>query len=178
MDEIVEQGFERLCAMVSSAPEQQKETADKIIEHSAELLKKMAAAVAPIAAEIGQEFLLKAKQDPKGELYDQKFHPDKMLILGKSAEPVSARPDDMKKKVDQQFCVLTEKGEMFELMFSSDGFIIDSYASPLTAEDALAFYGNDIIYMLYSAMRDYALAQEDLLDALNLTLGYIQNKTE
>jgi hypothetical protein len=32
--------------------------------------------------------------------------------------------------------------------------------------------------MLYSAMRDYALAQQDVLEALNLTLGFIQRRNE
>jgi hypothetical protein len=31
--------------------------------------------------------------------------------------------------------------------------------------------------MLFSAIRDYALAEEDLLDALDLTLGFLQHKT-
>jgi hypothetical protein len=78
--------------------------------------------------------------------------------------------------VTTQFCVASEKGELFELMFSNDGFIVDTYASPLSAEDALAFYGYDIIYMLYSAIREFALAEEDVLDALNLTLGFLQQK--
>mgnify|MGYP003509923064 FL=1 len=65
-----------------------------------------------------------------------------------------------------------------ELMFANDGFIIDTYASKLSEDDALHFYGYDIIYMLYSAMRDYALAQQDVLEALNLTLGFIQRRNE
>ncbi|MCK9314492.1 MAG: hypothetical protein M0P20_10635, partial [Methanocorpusculum sp.] len=65
---------------------------------------------------------------------------------------------------------------LFELMFSNDGFIVDTYQAPLSAEDALAFYGYDIMYMLYSAIREYALAGEDVLEALNLTLGYLQQK--
>ena len=50
--------------------------------------------------------------------------------------------------------------------------------SPLSPEDALEFYGYDIMYMLYSAMREYALAQEDVLDAVNLTLGCLQQMDE
>ncbi len=176
MDDIIEQGFDRLCACVGMIQTEQHAAAGAVCHERELLLVKMMKAVSPIAAEIGQVFLQKAKQDPKGELYDQRFYPDKMIILGKSAEPVSFRPDDAKKKVDQQFCVLSEKGELFELMLSTDGFIVDTYASALSPADALEFYGYDILYMLYSAMREYALAQEDVLDALNLTLGYIQNK--
>jgi hypothetical protein len=73
--------------------------------------------------------------------------------------------------------VASEKGKLFELMFSTDGFVVDTYASPLSTEDALAFYGYDILYMLFSAIRDYSLAEEDLLDALSLTLGFLQQKT-
>lgn len=178
MDEIVEQGFERLTALVAETKEAQNAAAEEVEKENAKLLSMMAKTVGEIVAEIGQEFLLKAKMDTKGELYDQKYYAEKMIILGKSAEPVTFRPDNPTKKVDQQFCVLNEKGEIQELMFSNDGFIIDTYASSLSAEDAIHFYGYDIIYMLYSAMQDYALAQQDVLEALNLTLGFIQRKNE
>lgn len=178
MDEIVEQGFERLTALVAETKEAQNAAAGEIEKENAKLLSMMAKTVGEIVAEIGQEFLLKAKMDTKGELYDQKYYAEKMIILGKSSDPVPFRPDNPTKKVDQQFCVLNEKGEIQELMFSNDGFIIDTYASNLSAEDAIHFYGYDIIYMLYSAMQDYALAQQDVLDALNLTLGFIQRKNE
>ena len=178
MDEIVEQGFYLLRNLVSKTKEEQEAAAAEIEKENAKLLSMMAHTVGEIVAEVGQEFLLKAKMDTKGELYDQKYYAEKMIILGKSAEPVSFRPDNPTKKVDQQFCVLTEKGEIMELMFSNDGFIIDTYASKLSEDDALHFYGYDIIYMLYSAMRDYALAQQDVLEALNLTLGFIQRRNE
>lgn len=178
MDEVIEQGFYRLRSLVTETKEEQNAAASKIEEGSAELLSMMAKTVGAVVEEIGQEFLLKAKMDTKGELYDQKYYAEKMIILGKSAEPVSFRPDNPTKKVDQQFCVLTKKGEIMELMFSNDGFIIDTYASKLSEDDALHFYGYDIIYMLYSAMRDYALAQQDVLEALNLTLGFIQRRNE
>ena len=178
MDEIVEQGFARLKSLVAETKEAQKTAAGEIEKENAKLLAMMAHTVGEIVGEIGQEFLLKAKMDTKGELYDQKYYAEKMIILGKSADPIPFRPDNPTKKVDQQFCVLSENGDIMELMFSNDGFIIDTYTSKLTAEDAIHFYGYDIIYMLYSAMRDYALAQEDVLDALNLTLGFIQRKNE
>lgn len=178
MDEIVEQGFERLTSLISETKDAQEKVASAIEADGARLLSMMATTVSKIVNEIGQEFLLKAKMDTKGELYDQKYYTEKMILLGKSADPVPFRPDNPNKKVDQQFCVLSEKGEILELMFSNDGFIIDTYASKLTEDDALHFYGYDIIYMLYSAMRDYALAQEDVLEALNLTLGFIQRKND
>ncbi|HKM41852.1 MAG TPA: hypothetical protein VJY43_04720 [Methanocorpusculum sp.] len=176
MDPIVEQGFDRLLDIIKETKEKQEHTSAKIMEGDTVLLTEMITAVVPVVKNVGSEFLLRAKQDTKGELYDQKYYPDKMIILGKTEQPVNFRPDDPKKKVTQQFCVASEKGELFELMFSTDGFVVDTYASPLSAEDALAFYGYDILYMLYSALREYALAEEDVLDALNLTLGYLQQK--
>jgi hypothetical protein len=178
MDAIIEKGFDRLQEAVAETKGMQEETIREILAGGATLLGKMAAAVAPVAGEIGSEFLLRAKQDTRGELYDQKYYEEKMLVLGKTASPASHRPDDPKKTVTQQFCVLSEKGRLYELMFSNDGFIVDTYAAELTAEDAIALYGYDILYMLYSAMRDYCLAEEDVLAALSLTLGYIQKTTE
>lgn len=176
MDPIVEQGFDRLLDVIKETKAKQQETAELIIHEDKVLLEKMLSAVVPVVEAAGSVFLQKAKQDTKGDLYDQVYYSDKMIILGKTEQPASFRPDDPKKKVTQQFCVVSEKGELFELMFSNDGFVVDTYASPLSAEDALAFYGYDILYMLYSAIREYALAEEDVLEALSLTLGYLQHK--
>ncbi|HJJ99255.1 MAG TPA: hypothetical protein O0X23_03465 [Methanocorpusculum sp.] len=177
MDEIVERGFDRLQTLISETKQKQDDASREFCSQNAALLSRMINAVAPIVQEIGSAFLLKAKQDCKGELYDQKYYDEKMIILGKTDSPMGYRPDDPKKKITQQFCVLSEKCILYELMFSNDGFVVDTYASPLTPEDALEFYGYDIIFMLYSAMRDYSLAEEEVLAALDLALGYIQKKT-
>ncbi len=176
MDPIIEQGFDRLLDVIKETKAKQQDTAELIIHEDKVLLEKMLSAVVPVVEAAGSVFLQKAKQDTKGDLYDQVYYSDKMIILGKTEQPASFRPDDPKKKVTQQFCVVSEKGELFELMFSNDGFVVDTYASPLSAEDALAFYGYDILYMLYSAIWEYALAEEDVLEALCLTLGYLQQK--
>ncbi|MDO5844057.1 MAG: hypothetical protein Q4Q53_02790 [Methanocorpusculum sp.] len=178
MDKVVEEGFDRLTELVTKTKLEQNAVLNKIAEGDAALLKKMIESVAPVISEAGQEFMLKAKQDSKGDLYDQKYYDFKMILLGKTEHPVEFRPDNPKKKVEQQYCVLSEKGELFELMFSNDGFIVDTYAAPLSIDDALEFYGYDILYMLFSAMREYSLAQQDLLDALNITLGFMQNNKE
>lgn len=178
MDKEVEKGFDRLGEIVAQTKTEQKELLEKIMQEDVALLKKMISSVAPVISEAGQIFMLKAKQDTKGELYDQRYYDSKMILLGKTQNPLEFRPDNPSKKVDRQYCVLSEKGELFELMFSNDGFIVDTYASPLSVEDALEFYGYDILYMLYSAMREYSLAQNDILDALNITLGFIQNDSE
>ena len=178
MDAVVERGFERLEKLIEELKGEQNELAEKIKNDDVILLDKMTKIVGSVVREIGQEFLQRAKMDQKGELYDQVFYPDKMILLGKAATPATLRPDNPTKKVDQQYCVLSEAGNLFELMFSNDGFIIDTYAAALSSEDALYFYGYDIIYMLYSAMRDYALAQQDLIEAMNITLGFIQQQNE
>ena len=74
MDEVIEQGFYRLRSLVTETKEEQNAAASKIEEGSAELLSMMAKTVGAVVEEIGQEFLLKAKMDTKGELYDQKYY--------------------------------------------------------------------------------------------------------
>jgi chaperonin cofactor prefoldin len=177
MDEIIEQGFDRLQTLINETKQKQNDAFREFCDQNVTLLLRMIDTVAPIAREIGSVFLLKAKQDIKGELYDQEYYSEKMIVLGKTDSPLEYRPDDLRKKITQQYCVLSEKGMLYELMFSNDGFIVDTYTSPLTPKDALEFYGYDIIYMLYSAMKDYHLAEKEVLDALSLALGYIQKKT-
>ncbi len=176
MDAVVEKGFERLEELIEELKGEQKELSERIKKEDVILLEKMTKVVGRVVREIGQEFLQRAKVDQKGELYDQVFYPDKMILLGKATTPASLRPDNPAKKIDQQYCVLSEAGNLYELMFSNDGFIIDTYAAALSPEDALYFYGYEIIYMLYSAMRDYGLAQQDLIEAMNITLGFIQQQ--
>ena len=95
-----------------------------------------------------------------------------MIVLGKT-DPAGNRPDDVSKKIDDQFCVLSEDGKFYELMFSFDGFIVDSYANPITAKDALDRYGYEPMYMLYQALHDYLKGQEDLVAALKLVLAFV-----
>ncbi|MDR0439124.1 MAG: hypothetical protein LBH02_02765 [Methanocalculaceae archaeon] len=178
MDKIIEQGFNHLQTLINKTKQKQDDTFQEFCNQNVSLLSQMIDAVTPITKEIGSVFLLKAKQDIKGELYDQEYYSEKMIILGKTDSPLKHRPDNLKKKITQQFCVLSEEGMLYELMFSNDGFIVDTYASPLTPKDALEFYGYDIIYILYSAMRDYYLAEKEVLAALEITLGYIQEKIQ
>jgi len=95
-----------------------------------------------------------------------------MIVLGKT-DPAGYRPDNMSKKVDDQFCVLSEDGKFYELMFSFDGFIVDSYANPISPKDALDRYGYEPMYMLYQALHDYLKGQEDLVAALKLVLAFV-----
>jgi hypothetical protein len=116
--------------------------------------------------------LKKGKQDTKGEIYDPQYYPQKMLILGK-AETAGVRPDNPQMQVTDQFCVLSEDGDFFELMYSFDGFLTDSYLNPLDAKRAIDQYGYDIMVMLYTAMHDYLKEEETLILALDTVIGYI-----
>jgi hypothetical protein len=116
--------------------------------------------------------LKKGKQDTKGEIYDPQYYPQKMIILGK-AETAGFRPDNPQMPVTDQFCVLSEDGDFFELMYSFDGFLTDSYLNPLDAKRAIDQYGYDIMVMLYTAMHDYLKGEEVLVQALDTVIGYI-----
>ena len=95
-----------------------------------------------------------------------------MIILGK-AETTGTRPDNPQMQVTDQFCVLSEEGDFFELMYSFDGFLTDSYLNPLDTRKAIDVYGGDIIYMLYGAMHDYLKGEEALVSALDTVVRYI-----
>ena len=121
---------------------------------------------------IGLNMLMKGKQDGKGELFDTSFYQQKMIVLGKT-DPMKYRPDDVTKKVDDQFCILSEDGKFYELMYSSDGVSVDSFLQPLSGREVIDIYGYDAMFMLYRAMHDYEKNQEELLKALEKTLNFI-----
>jgi len=58
-------------------------------------------------------------------------------------------------------------------MYSSDGFIVDSYQNEITPREALDIYGYDVMFMLYRAMHDYLKGQEALVEALGVTIEYL-----
>jgi hypothetical protein len=177
MDEI-EAGFSRIVAKIE---EQSKETVTitgKIKSHDADLLQRMADLGRPVIRIVGLNMLSKGKQDGKGELYDTAFYPEKMIVLAKT-EPMKYRPDDVTKKVDDQFCVLSEDGKFYELMYSSDGVAVDSYRKELSSREVIEIYRYEAMFMLYRALHDYLKNQEALLKALEMTLDFIfaQEKT-
>jgi hypothetical protein len=176
MDEI-EKGFDALMKKIEQSQENEKALTGKLKENEAKLLQKMAASSLPIVKIVGLNMLRKGKQDTKGEIYDPQYYPQKMIILGKS-EPAAFRPDNPSIPVADQFCVLSEDGEFFELMYSFDGFLTDSYLNPLDTKKALELYGYDILFMLYRAMRDYLEGEEKLLDALEISIGYVFAKKQ
>ena len=172
MDE-VEKGFEKLMQKIDQLHENEKVLTEKLRENDAKLLKKMAASSVTVVKIVGLKMLKKGKQDTKGELYDPMYYPQKMIILGKATEPVAFRPDNPDMPVTDQFCVLSEDGDFFELMYSFDGFLTDSYLHPIDAKEALELYGYDAMYMLYRAMRDYLTDEKKVVDSLEIVVGYV-----
>lgn len=174
MDEI-EHGFSRLMERIEELEKKKVEISEEIREHDAMLLSRMAVSSIPVVRRAGLNLLQSGRQDPKGELFETRFYPDKVIVLGKT-DPVKFRPDDPAKQVMDQFCVLGEDGSFSELMYSSDGYVVDSYRQNLTPANALAIYGYDVMFMVYRAMKDYLEGSEELVEALGKVLDYIFDK--
>lgn len=174
MDEI-EAGFRKLVNRIKEREPEKGALGEKVHGKEADLLSRMARTARPLVPTIGMNMLYRGKQDTKGELYDTAFFPKKMIVLGKT-EPVEFRPDNMSKKVDDQFCVLSEDGKIYELMYSFDGFLVDSYLKEISPREAVSRYGIEILYMLYAAFHDYLKDQDELIGALKITLDFISGK--
>jgi hypothetical protein len=171
MDEI-ETGFTKILEKIDELKKTEGALADTVRKNDVKLLSRMADSAVPVVKAVGINMLKKGKQDTKGEIYDPQYYPQKMIILGK-AETAGFRPDNPQMQVTDQFCVLTEDGDFFELMYSFDGFLTDSYLNPLDAKRAIDQYGYDIMFMLYRAMHDYLKGEETLVQALDTVVGYI-----
>jgi hypothetical protein len=171
MDEI-EAGFEKLIEKIEENHGKSSELSGKIKENDAKLLARMAKSAIPVVKTVGLAMLKMGKLDTKGEIYDPMYYPKKMIILGK-AEPAAYRPDNPQKQVTDQFCVLSEEGKLFELMYSFDGFLTDSYLNPIDAKTAIEHYGYDVLFMLYRALADYVKGEEKLIEALDIVVGYV-----
>ena len=171
MDEI-EVGFEKILQRIEELKQKDSALSEEVKQHDGELLGRMAATAVPVIKSVGIGLLKRGKQDTKNELYDAEYYPEKMLILGKT-DPAAFRPDNPSRKVDDQFCVLSDEGNLYELMYSSDGFVTDSYLSPIEPKAAITLYGYDIMFMLYRAMHEYLKAEEDLIVALEKVISYV-----
>ncbi|KQC05371.1 MAG: hypothetical protein APR53_07830 [Methanoculleus sp. SDB] len=176
MDEI-EQGFSAIVEKIEKLKKDGTALAADVKKNDAALLGRMAEIASPLIPEIGLSMLVRGKQDGKGEIYDAEYMSEKMIMLGKT-DPIDFRPDDPKKRVESQYCILSEKGKFFELMYSSDNFIIDSYLGPLSTEDVLELYGYDVMYLLYRALHDFLKKQDELVKALEITLEFVFNQPE
>jgi hypothetical protein len=171
MDEI-ERGFDLIFEQLGELEKAKEERARQILEGKAGLLAKMAERSAPVVARVGLCMVNRAKLDGKGEPYNAEYYPKKLLVLGKT-EPAKFRPDNAARAIADQFCVLSEDGKFYELMYSSDPIFMDSYLNPLTAEQVLDLYGLEIMFMLYRAMRDYLEADKDLVEALEKVISFV-----
>ena len=175
MDEIeaglikIEEKIEGLKALEA----RRESLSQEILNHDADLLAKMAGLAVPVVKIVGLNMLKKGKQDTRGEMYDPAYFPGRMIILGKSTEQGLFRPDNPQMPVTDQFCVLSEEGKFFELMYSFDGFLTDSYLNPIDAKTAISHYGYDIMYMLYRALHDYLKGEEALIEALEKVIAYV-----
>ena len=174
MDEI-EAGFRKLADRIREREGETSALSEEVIREEAALLSRMIRTARPLIPAIGMNMLERGKQDTKGELYDTVFFRRKMIVLGKTT-PAEFRPDNPTRKVDDQFCVLSEDGKIFEIMYSFDGFLVDSYKNEISAKEAVSGYGVEILYMLYAAFHDYLKGQDELIAALRVTLDYIMGK--
>ncbi|MDD1695297.1 MAG: hypothetical protein LUQ54_00205 [Methanoregula sp.] len=172
MDEI-ETGLKCLEQKIEDLHEKGESLSQEIRDHESELLARMAKSAIPVVKVVGLNMLRKGKQDTKGEIYDPAYFPGKMIILGKAVKPAAFRPDNPQMPVTDQFCVLSEEGKFFELMYSFDGFLTDSFLNPIDSKTAIDNYGYDIMFMLYCAMRDFLKGEEALVQALEKVIGYI-----
>lgn len=175
MEEIIELGFNRLVEVINLHDSSIDAYAEEIRNLDADLLGRMGAQISPVIAKIGIELLEKGKKDNQGEIYDPRHYPTKMIILGKSAEPVSFRPDNMSRAVQDQFCLLGEDGKFYEIMYSADELVIDSYLAEITPRQVIDLYGYEAMFMLYKAMLQYMENQEELLAALEKTIQFIRS---
>jgi len=175
MDEI-EAGLKKLEQKIQDLQEKGDSLSQEIMDHDTELLARMAKSTIPVVKIVGLNMLRKGKQDTKGEIYDPAYYPQKMIILGKAAQAAASRPDNPQMPVTDQFCVMSEEGKFYELMYSFDGFLTDSYLNPIDAKTAIEHYGYDIMFMLYRAMHDYLKGEEALVEALEKVMGYIFSK--
>jgi len=172
MDEI-EAGYKKLEQKIQELQEKTDSLSQEIRDHDAELLARMAISAVPVVRAVGLNMLKKGKQDTKGEIYDPAYFPGKMIILGKATKPAASRPDNPQMPITDQFCVMSEEGKFFELMYSFDGFLHDSYLNHIDTKTAIDHYGYDIMFMLYRAMHDYLKGEEALVEALEKVIGYI-----
>jgi hypothetical protein len=175
MDEI-ETGFTKIMQMIEETHAHGIELSETVKKNEGELLKRMAVSAMPVVKSVGLNLLKIGKQGTKNDIYDANYYTEKMIILGKAEQPEAVRPDDPNKKVTDQFCVLSEKGKFYDLMYSSDGFITDSFLHPIDPKTAIGVYGYDVILMLYTAMHDYLKSEKALIEALDTVVAYIFGK--
>jgi hypothetical protein len=171
MDEI-EAGFTKMTRMIEELKKTEGQLSEEIRASDGELLRRMTVLAKPVVKAVGLNLLKIGKQDTKGELYDPNYYTEKMIILGK-CDPAPSRPDNPTKTITDQFCVLTERGRLCELMYSNDGFLTDSYLNHIEPKAAIERYGYDVLFMLYQGIHEYLKTEQDLVAALEKVIGFV-----
>jgi len=175
MEEVIERGFSRLVELINTKDQAIDAYNIEIREKDADLLLRMAAQMKHVIGKIGIQMLEKGKTDNQGEIFDPQYYDKRMILLGKSSEPAPFRPDNMAKKVSDQFCTMSEDGKFYEIMYSSDGFIIDSCRCEITPRQVIDLYSYEAIFMLYKAMQQYLENRESLLTSLETAISFINS---
>ena len=173
MDKIIEDGFARLVDVINAQAEEITAAEEQLKLHDGTLLERMGQMATPIAKAIGIEILSRGKVSLSGELYDPQYYETPMIVLGKTVDIAPFRPDDPSKTVTDQFCTLGADGVFYEILYSQDELIVDSYLGALTGRQILDLYGYETMYMLYKALQQYADNQEQFLFALATVLEFI-----
>lgn len=170
---VIEQGFTCLSALVTEKSDLIQANGGEIRAQEASLLAKMGVRAAVLVPSIGLNVLECGTIGLEGEVFNARHYAQKVLVLGRT-DPMPFRPDNPEKQIDDQFCVLREDGSFAELMYSSAGGIADSYLQQITAEEALAIYGYELMFMLYRALREYLAGEETLIAALGEVLSFLE----
>jgi hypothetical protein len=178
MEDVVITGYNRLIELIRETDQSIDCNAQVIRSRDAELLGRMGEITAPVIKNVGITILEKGKKDNQGEIYDAKHYGSRVFILGKSNELAPYRPDDMNRPVIDQFCLLSEDGKFYEVMYSMDDLVIDSYLGELTPHQVLDLYGYDAVYMLYKGMKQYLEGQDALMSGLDVTVQFLMKSTE
>lgn len=173
MDDVVTNGYSRLVDLIQTTDAGIDKHAEQIRAQESVLLEKMGIMTGPIIRNVGITILEKGKKDKDGEIYDACHYPSRVFVLGKSADIAPYRPDNMSRAVIDQFCLICEDGKFYEVMYSADELIVDSYLGELTPRQVLDIYGYDAVFMLYKGMKQYLEGQENLLAALGVTLQFL-----
>ena len=173
MDKIINDGFARLVDIINTQTKELDAAQEQLKLHDGTLLEKMGETAMPIVHAIGIEILSRGKVNLSGEIYDPKYYEIPMIVLGKTLEVAPFRPDDPNRKITDQFCTLGSDGVFYEILYSQDELVVDSFLGTLTGRQVLDLYGYETMYMLYKALHQYADNQEQLLLALAAVMEFI-----
>ncbi len=173
MEDIVIQGYTRLIELIQTADTGIDSFSEEIRRKDADMLEGMGRLTAPVISNAGIMLMEKGKKDNQGEMYDTRHYPFRVFVLGKSTDLAPYRPDDMNKAVIDQFCLLSEDGRFYEIMYSADDLIIDSYLGEISARQVIDLYGYEAVYMLYKGMKEYLEGQEELLTGLETAIRFL-----